>query len=59
MGLSSTIAIRRSTRDMLKEIGHKGETYDALIRELINVKRNLDSPDSRFESPQSSQSMNP
>lgn len=59
MGISSTIAIRRGTRDMLKEIGRKGETYDELIRQLINVKRNQGSADSRFESLQSSQSMNP
>jgi hypothetical protein len=59
MRISSTIAISRGTRDMLKEIGRKGETYDELIRQLINVKRNLDSPDSRFESLPSSKSMNP
>ena len=59
MKLCSTIAVSRDTRDMLKEIGRKGETYDELIRQLVNVKRNLNSPDSRFESLQSSKSTNP
>jgi hypothetical protein len=59
MRISSTIAISRGTRDMLKEIGRKGETYDELIRQLINVKRNLDSPDSRFETLLPSESESP
>jgi hypothetical protein len=44
MELESTIAISRNTRDMLKELGRKGQTYDHLINELIKskVKRNKD-----------------
>lgn len=39
----STIAIRRTTRDILKEIGHKGETYDEIIQDLIGMKGDGDS----------------
>ena len=59
MELISTIAISRSTRDMLKELGHKGQTYDQLIQDLIEqngMKKKQDSPDRRFETLQSSES---
>ena len=62
MELISTIAISRSTRDMLKELGRKGETYDELIQDLIEQKRmkkEQDSPDRRLETLQSSESRNP
>jgi hypothetical protein len=42
----STIAIGRDTRDMLKELGHKGQTYDQLIKELIKSKRSVHKQDS-------------
>ena len=29
------IKVTRETRDMLKDLGKKGETYDQLIRRLI------------------------
>jgi hypothetical protein len=52
---SSTIAVNRATRDMLKELGHKGETYDEIILQLIGVKKNRDSPQriTRFQGSQS------
>ena len=57
---SSTILIRNRTRDRLKEIGKKGQTYDAVINELIALKRNSQDPlDSRLESLQSSESSSP
>jgi hypothetical protein len=65
MELESTIAISRSTHDMLKEIGRKGQTYDQLINELIGSKgkknriKSQDPLDRRFENPQSSESRNP
>ena len=62
MELISTIAISRSTRDMLKELGHKGQTYDELIQDLIEWKRmekDQDSPDRRLETLQSSESRSP
>jgi len=31
----TTIEVRVETRDMLKEMGKKGDTYDAIIRRLI------------------------
>jgi predicted CopG family antitoxin len=39
MELISTIAISHGTRHMLKELGHKGQTYDELIQDLIERKR--------------------
>jgi hypothetical protein len=62
MELISTIAISRSTRDMLKELGRKGQTYDELIQDLIEQKRmkkEQDSPDRRLETLQSSESRSP
>ena len=62
MDLISTIAISRGTRDMLKELGHKGQTYDQLIQDLIKrkrIKKEPDSPDRRFETLQSSESRSP
>lgn len=38
----TTILIRDSTRDRLKQTGRKGETYDQLINQLLDYK-NLDS----------------
>jgi hypothetical protein len=55
----TTIIIESVTRERLKQEGHKGQTYDELINSLIEMKRNLDLPDSRFERLQSSKSMNP
>ena len=54
---SATILIKNRTRERLKEIGKKGQTYDQLINELISLKRNdQDSLDGRLESLQSSES---
>ena len=33
----TTISIKKETREMLKELGKKGETYDEIIRGLIEV----------------------
>jgi hypothetical protein len=47
---------------MLKELGHKGQTYDELIQDLIEQKRmkkEQDSPDRRLETLQSSESRSP
>ena len=54
MELISSIAISRSTRDILKELGHKGQTYEQLIQGLIELGRTrneLDSPDCGIETP--------
>jgi hypothetical protein len=62
MELISTIAISRSTRDMLKGLGHKGQTYDELIQDLIErkrMKKEQDSLDRRLETLQSSESRSP
>lgn len=39
----TTIQIKKETREMLKEIGKKGETYDEIIRRLIDLWRNTQS----------------
>ncbi|MCD6522830.1 MAG: hypothetical protein J7K68_03700 [Candidatus Diapherotrites archaeon] len=35
----TTIAVNEQTKELLKKIGHKGETYDAIIRHLIELAR--------------------
>ena len=54
----STIGIRRDTRELLKALGKKGDTYDMLIRRLVNMnmKNSKDSLDGGFASLQSSES---
>jgi predicted CopG family antitoxin len=37
----TTIQIQKDTREMLREFGHKGETYDQLIRRLMEAARKL------------------
>jgi len=54
----STIGISRDTRELLKAIGKKGDTYDELIRRLVNMnmKNSKDSLDRGFATLQSSES---
>jgi hypothetical protein len=57
---SATILISNRTRERLKEIGKKGQTYDQLINELISLKRNDQAPlDGRLRSLHSSESSSP
>jgi hypothetical protein len=37
MGDITTIPLSKATRDRLRGMGRKGETYDALINRLIDV----------------------
>jgi hypothetical protein len=39
MSYKTTIVIENETRDLLKEIGKKQQTYDQLIRELLELKK--------------------
>jgi hypothetical protein len=55
----TTILIESTTREKLREIGKKNQTYDKLINELIKSKRNQDPRDSRVASMQSSGSLHP
>lgn len=41
MAQITTIQIQKDTREMLREFGHKGETYDQLIRRLMEAARKL------------------
>ena len=40
MGLEmvTTIQVKESTRDLLKSVGEKGETYDQIIHELVEIR---------------------
>lgn len=54
---NSTILIRNITRERLKHTGYKGQTYDELINELLDLKnKNKDPLDSRLRSLRSSES---
>ena len=56
----NTIAISRSSRDMLKRLGNKGQTYDEIIQDLVELKKRKeqDSPDREVGSLQSRESRN-
>jgi predicted CopG family antitoxin len=54
----TTVLVELSTRERLKKIGKKGQSYDELINELID-RENKDSLDRGFASLQSSESNSP
>ena len=35
--MRTTIAVSQETKEMLKSLGHKGETYDSIIREILEL----------------------
>ncbi len=35
----TTIPIQKKTRDLLRQFGTKGKTYDQIIRELIEIRQ--------------------
>jgi len=37
MGDLTTIPLLKPTRDRLRALGHKGETYDALLNRLMDI----------------------
>jgi hypothetical protein len=39
MGEKATIIVKNQTRDLMKKIGRKDQTYDDLILELIQFKQ--------------------
>lgn len=45
----STILIESKTRDQLKQIGRKGQTYDQILRELVILKNNSTNEESDSE----------
>ena len=53
---NSTILIKNPTRERLKRIGRKGQTYDEIIDDLLNQKEYENSLDRRMVSLQSSES---
>jgi hypothetical protein len=42
MGETTTIPLSKETRDLLKKYGHKGETYDELIRRLLEMAEQME-----------------
>lgn len=42
MGETTTIPLSKETRDLLKRYGKKGETYDELIRRLLEVAEQVE-----------------
>ncbi len=44
----TSIIIDTRTRDELRKIGRKNQTYDQLIKELIKFKNSMDLPDHQF-----------
>jgi hypothetical protein len=42
MGETTTIPLSKETRDLLKKYGQKGETYDELIRRLLEVAEQME-----------------
>ena len=56
----TTILVESRTREKLRHIGRKNQTYDELINELIETKiSDRDSLESGFASLQSSESSGP
>lgn len=46
----TTVALRRSTVSLLKELGKKGESYDDIVRKLLE-KMGISSMESQREAP--------
>ena len=42
MGAVTTIQINKDTREELRELGKKGETYDQLIHRLIELAKRVE-----------------
>ena len=42
MGETTTIPLTKETRDLWKKSGQKGETYDELIRRLLQVTEQVE-----------------
>lgn len=42
MGETTTIPLSKETRDLLKKYGQKGETYDELIRRLLDTAEQME-----------------
>ena len=40
--MHTTIRINRETRSILSKIGHKNQTYDQIITELVKSKNKMD-----------------
>lgn len=54
----STILIRNDTRERLKRVGHKGQTYDELINKLLDLRsKKIESLDLHVGSLKSSESI--
>ena len=45
MNETTTIPLSKETRDLLKRMGRKGETYDELIRRLLAIAEQIEFAD--------------
>jgi hypothetical protein len=54
--MKTNILIENTTKELLKQVGRKSQTYDEITGELIKAKSKQDSLDSRFGILQSSES---
>jgi hypothetical protein len=55
--MNTSIIVKRETRDELKQMGLKGQTYDQVINDLIRLKRYNQNPlELKFGSLRSSES---
>ena len=48
MKRKTSIIIETTTRDLLKSIARKDQTYDELLKELSKCKNNIELPDGQF-----------
>lgn len=47
MAATTTISLRKETKEMLRKMGSKGQTYDEVIRELIE-RASIKEPEARW-----------
>jgi hypothetical protein len=49
MEKKTSIIIETETRNKLRKIGRKDQTYDQLIKDLIKLKNKMDLPDQQLQ----------
>jgi hypothetical protein len=45
----TTIQLTPQTRDLLRAVGRKGETYDAIVRKLLRSSQYMDFMEEQYE----------
>jgi hypothetical protein len=49
MMATTTIPLEKGTRDRLRSLGKKGETYDEILRRLMSIAEYKDFMDTQYE----------